>query len=91
VIPAGKSLNDDGTPGYGIFGLGSIIWEVLLHPATIVRTAEVTLHSLQYFYIDDELVKQPVHSEPTTLQGSEPESDEELNPSEAKVPLIRTL
>jgi uncharacterized protein (DUF2236 family) len=35
-VPAGASLKDDGTPDYGIFGPGSVVWEVLLHPATIV-------------------------------------------------------
>lgn len=34
--PAGESLNADGMPDYGIFGPGSEVWEVLLHPATIV-------------------------------------------------------
>lgn len=36
VTPAGGSLRSDGTPDYGLFGPGSIVWEVLLHPATIV-------------------------------------------------------
>jgi len=35
-VPAGRSQNEDGTPDYGIFGPGSIVWQVLLHPATIV-------------------------------------------------------
>ncbi|ORM32464.1 hypothetical protein BFL43_15445 [Williamsia sp. 1135] len=34
--PAGESLDADGMPDYGIFGPGSEVWEVLLHPATIV-------------------------------------------------------
>ena len=34
--PAGQSLKSDGSPDYGIFGPGSVVWEVLLHPATIV-------------------------------------------------------
>ncbi|MFF7647187.1 oxygenase MpaB family protein [Streptomyces canus] len=34
--PAGGSLNEDGTPDYGLFGPGSVVWEVLLHPATVV-------------------------------------------------------
>lgn len=34
--PAGRSLKEDGTPDYGLFGPGSMVWEVLLHPATIV-------------------------------------------------------
>ncbi|WP_228562317.1 oxygenase MpaB family protein [Catenulispora rubra] len=47
-IPAGKSMKDDGTPDYGIFAPGSIIWEVLLHPATIVfeTVAQATLQML---------------------------------------------
>ncbi|WP_406102738.1 oxygenase MpaB family protein [Streptomyces canus] len=34
--PAGGSLNEDGTPDYGLFGPGSVVWEVLLHPTTVV-------------------------------------------------------
>ncbi|GEK85438.1 oxygenase MpaB family protein [Microbacterium aerolatum] len=34
--PAGQTLNADGTLDYGLFGPGSVVWEVLLHPATIV-------------------------------------------------------
>ncbi|MGX9882568.1 oxygenase MpaB family protein [Streptomyces sp. NPDC002276] len=36
LTPAGGSLNEDGTPDYGLFGPGSVAWEVLLHPATVV-------------------------------------------------------
>lgn len=35
-VPAGGSLAADGTPDYGIFGPGSMVWEVLLHPALVV-------------------------------------------------------
>ena len=35
-IPAGGSLKDDGSPDHGFFGPDSVVWEVLLHPATIV-------------------------------------------------------
>jgi uncharacterized protein (DUF2236 family) len=35
-VPAGGSVKDDGTIDYGLFGPGSVVWEVLLHPATIV-------------------------------------------------------
>lgn len=44
-VAAGKSLKHDGTPDYGIFGPGSVAWEVLLHPATIVfeTVAQATL------------------------------------------------
>lgn len=35
-VPAGGSQKQDGTPDYGLFGPGSIVWEVLLHPATLV-------------------------------------------------------
>jgi uncharacterized protein (DUF2236 family) len=49
VTPAGKSLKADGTPDYGIFGPGSIVWGVLLHPATIVfETIAQTTLQLQY-------------------------------------------
>lgn len=34
-IPAGSSTKDDGTPDYGIFGPGSVVWELVLHPSTI--------------------------------------------------------
>lgn len=34
-VPAGGSLKEDGTPDYGIFGPGSVVWDVLLHPAII--------------------------------------------------------
>ncbi len=34
--PAGGSIREDGTPDYGLFGPGSLAWEVILHPATIV-------------------------------------------------------
>jgi uncharacterized protein (DUF2236 family) len=33
--PAGSTLKEDGTPDYGIFGPGSVVWEVVLHPSTI--------------------------------------------------------
>jgi uncharacterized protein (DUF2236 family) len=35
-VAAGGSLKEDGTIDYGLFGPGSVVWEVLLHPATIV-------------------------------------------------------
>lgn len=35
-VPAGRSSREDGSPDYGIFGPDSVVWEVLLHPATIV-------------------------------------------------------
>ena len=35
-VPAGGSLKSDGTPDYGLFGPGSMVWEVLLHPSTVV-------------------------------------------------------
>ena len=34
--PAGASLNEDGTPDYGMYGPGTLTWEMLLHPATSV-------------------------------------------------------
>jgi uncharacterized protein (DUF2236 family) len=47
-VPAGKSVKEDGTPDYGIFGPGGVTWEVLLHPATIVfeTVAQATLQLL---------------------------------------------
>jgi uncharacterized protein (DUF2236 family) len=49
-IPAGGSLNEDGTPDYGLFGPGSVVWEVLLHPATIVflQTAQGLVQARAY-------------------------------------------
>lgn len=35
-IPAGEALKEDGSPDYGVFGPGSLAWQILLHPATIV-------------------------------------------------------
>jgi uncharacterized protein (DUF2236 family) len=35
-VPAGGSDKADGTPDYGLFGPGSMVWEVLLHPALVV-------------------------------------------------------
>lgn len=35
-VPAGLSVKDDGSPDYGLFGPGSMVWEVLLHPAMVV-------------------------------------------------------
>ncbi|WP_181358668.1 MULTISPECIES: oxygenase MpaB family protein [unclassified Stenotrophomonas] len=35
-VAAGASTKPDGTPDYGIFGPGTVAWEVLLHPATAV-------------------------------------------------------
>src|SRR5262245_19828970 len=35
-VPAGASLKTDGSVDYGIFGPDSVVWQVLLHPATIV-------------------------------------------------------
>ncbi len=31
--PAGQSVREDGSPDYGIFGPGTVAWEILLHPA----------------------------------------------------------
>ncbi|MFW8744941.1 oxygenase MpaB family protein [Mesorhizobium japonicum] len=36
VTPAGGSTKPDGSPDVGLFGPGTVVWEVLLHPATIV-------------------------------------------------------
>jgi uncharacterized protein (DUF2236 family) len=35
-VAAGQSLKPDGTLDYGLFGPGSMAWEVLLHPATVI-------------------------------------------------------
>jgi uncharacterized protein (DUF2236 family) len=48
-VPAGGATRPDGTPDYGVFGPGSIAWEVLLHPAVICfQTAAQT--NLQFTY-----------------------------------------
>lgn len=49
VVPAGGSLKEDGSPDYGLFGPGSVTWEVLLHPATIVFESAVQA-SIQFLY-----------------------------------------
>ncbi|MFD8725280.1 oxygenase MpaB family protein [Streptomyces sp. NPDC059629] len=48
-VPAGMSVKGDGTPDYGVFGPGSVVWDVLLHPATIVFET-VAQASLQLKY-----------------------------------------
>lgn len=35
-VPAGASIGPDGKPDYGLFGPGSQVWDILLHPAVIV-------------------------------------------------------
>ncbi|RVT95075.1 DUF2236 domain-containing protein [Sphingomonas crocodyli] len=35
-VPAGAPTGPDGAPDYGLFGPGSVAWDVLLHPAVIV-------------------------------------------------------
>ncbi|MEU9063629.1 oxygenase MpaB family protein [Streptomyces sp. NPDC048430] len=49
-VPAGESLNEDGTPDYGLFGPGSVVWEVLLHPATLIflNGAQVMVQTRSY-------------------------------------------
>jgi hypothetical protein len=48
-VPAGGAMRPDRTPDYGVFGPGSIAWEVLLHPAVICfQTAAQT--NLQFTY-----------------------------------------
>jgi uncharacterized protein (DUF2236 family) len=48
-VPAGHATNPDGTLDYGVFGPGSVAWEVLLHPAvTFFQT--VAQANLQFTY-----------------------------------------
>jgi len=49
-VPAGSSVTADGSPDYGLFGPGSVAWEVLLHPATTVflNTAQVLMQTRGY-------------------------------------------
>lgn len=35
-VAAGDSLNEDGTPDYGMYGPGTLTWKMLLHPATSI-------------------------------------------------------
>lgn len=49
VVPAGGSTTADGSPDYGLFGPGSVMWEVLLHPASIVFETAAQA-SLQFLY-----------------------------------------
>lgn len=48
-VPAGGSLREDGTPDLGLFGPGSLIWEVILHPAVIVFETPAQIH-MQFLY-----------------------------------------
>lgn len=48
-VPAGRSNKEDGSPDYGLFGPGSIVWKVLLHPATITFQS-VAQWGLQLMY-----------------------------------------
>jgi len=34
-VPAGTSTKPDGSPDFGLFGPGTMVWEVVLHPAVI--------------------------------------------------------
>jgi uncharacterized protein (DUF2236 family) len=38
-VAAGDSTKPNGDPDYGLFGPGTMVWEVLLHPATVVFEA----------------------------------------------------
>ncbi|MFS0795113.1 oxygenase MpaB family protein [Microbacterium sp. 1P10AE] len=49
VVPTGGSTRPDGTPDYGLFGPGSVTWELLLHPATIVFETAAQ-GSIQFLY-----------------------------------------
>ena len=48
-VAAGRSINDDGTPDYGLFGPSSVVWKVILHPATIIYQT-VAQFSMQLMY-----------------------------------------
>ena len=48
-VPAGTSLREDGTPDLGLFGPGSLMWEVILHPAVIVFETPAQVH-MQFLY-----------------------------------------
>lgn len=47
--PAGESLRPDGTPDYGVFGPGTVAWEVMLHPAQMFFETIAQGH-LQFTY-----------------------------------------
>jgi uncharacterized protein (DUF2236 family) len=48
--PAGGSTKEDGSPDYGLFGPGSVAWEILLHPTTVVflNTAQTLMQTRGY-------------------------------------------
>ncbi|MBO1359991.1 DUF2236 domain-containing protein [Acetobacter sacchari] len=48
-VPAGGSKKEDGSPDYGLFGPGSIVWKVALHPSNIVFQS-VAQWGLQLMY-----------------------------------------
>jgi|GEM_PF-736052 len=49
-VPAGGSVGADGEPDYGLFGPGSMVWEVLLHPTTLFlqNYAQATMQAKAY-------------------------------------------
>ena len=48
-VAAGQRTHDDGTPDYGLFGPSSVVWKVILHPATIIYQT-VAQFSMQLMY-----------------------------------------
>lgn len=48
--PAGGSVKPDGSIDYGLFGPGTVAWEVLLHPATVafLNTAQTLMQTRGY-------------------------------------------
>ena len=48
-VAAGERTHDDGTPDYGLFGPSSVVWKVILHPATIIYQT-VAQFSMQLMY-----------------------------------------
>ncbi|MEN3793020.1 oxygenase MpaB family protein [Fulvimarina sp. MAC3] len=48
-VAAGRRNHEDGTPDYGLFGPSSVVWKVLLHPATIIYQTPAQF-SMQLMY-----------------------------------------
>src|SRR5882757_8099411 len=77
-VAAGDSLLPDGTIDYGVFGPGSVVWDVLLHPSIVVfhhigqKLAQDTYKPIVAGIRDHEpVVKKALKGELTAFDGFE--------------------